>query len=63
MFARFGTMPQEWTLTSTSLGPGSGMSICSICIGSPTLCIRAALIFAMIRLLASCVQPAGRLAR
>ena len=39
---RFGTTPQAFTATRTSVGRGSGTGTCSSFIGSPTLWSRAA---------------------
>ena len=44
---RFGTMPQAFTSTSTSVERGSGMGIRSSRIGSPYLWTRAAIIVVM----------------
>src|SRR6266511_3391776 len=47
MLAMFGTIPQAFTRTRTSVGRGLGTSILSIDIGSPIACSRAARINAI----------------
>src|SRR6188474_3187403 len=47
---RFGTMPQAFTCTSTSVDPGFGTGIVSIDIGPPTACMRAARIISAMKI-------------